>query len=215
MRRASLTGLSVLVLIAVTTAAWLARDPVTAGATGWSSMPEPLRPVLWPEPRRPAEFSLHDQAGDPFNHQSLQGRWNLVFFGYLDCPDICPMSLAAMRQMRRMLIERTPSARDVRFILVSVDDVNDDPVRMRAYLAGFDADFVGLTGNRDEIRKLTDSLAVHYRKLPDSPVNAIDHTSSLVIIDPQGRAIGALQPPLLPERMIDAFELVREFQGDS
>lgn len=56
------------------------------------------------------------------------------------------------------------------------------------------------------VDRLAESLAVYYRKVPDSPGNAIDHTSSLMIIDPDGRAVGAMQPPLVPERMVEVLE---------
>ena len=168
--------------------------------------PEPLRGVLWPEPLELAEFELTTQTGNIFTDDSFVGQWDLVFFGYIDCPDICPMSLASMRQMRNILSSRGGGVSRPRFILVSVDSENDNPERMRRYLAAFDPEFIGLTGAKAMIDRLAGSLAVHYRKVPDGDFNAIDHTSSLMIIDPQGRAVGAMQPPLVPERMAEIFE---------
>lgn len=191
--------------IAATMAAWWGSDIDPPDSLGWNSAPASLRDVLWPEPREIAEFELVTQHGRPFTRDSFAGRWNFVFFGYLDCPDICPMSLETMRQMRRLLIDRGQPKDFARFILVSVDSENDDPERMGSYLAQFDTEFIGLTGDQTMIDRLAESLAVHYRKVSDSDFNAIDHTSSLMIIDPKGRAVGAMQPPLVPERMVEKF----------
>lgn len=208
-RRSTVTGVIVSSLVLATTAAWFINGRESA-STGWNALPESLRSVLWPEPRELAEFELTTHAGDTFTEDSFAGQWDLVFFGYVDCPDICPMSLAAMRQMHRILADRKAHVSQPRFILVSVDGENDTPERMRRYLAAFDSEFIGLTGAQAMIDRLAESLAVHYRKVPDSAFNAIDHTSSLMIIDPEGRAVGALQPPLVPGRMAETFENLSE-----
>lgn len=204
-RRSTMTGILVSTLIVAMTAVWLYNGESPAAA-GWNSTPESLCGVLWPEPLELAEFELTTQTGNIFTEDSFVGQWDLVFFGYIDCPDICPMSLASMRQMRNILSSRGGGVSQPRFILVSVDSENDNPERMRRYLAAFDPEFIGLTGAKAMIDRLAGSLAVHYRKVPEDDFNAIDHTSSLMIIDPQGRAVGAMQPPLVPERMAEIFE---------
>lgn len=204
MRRSAMTGIFVSSVVLATTAAWLFNGKDVA-STGWNALPESLRSVLWPEPRELAEFELTTHTGSTFTEDSFAGQWDLVFFGYIDCPDICPMSLAAMRQMRRILADRGARVSQPRFILVSVDSENDTPERMRRYLAAFDPEFIGLTGEQAMVDRLAESLAVHYRKVAGSNFNAIDHTSSLMIIDPKGRAVGAMQPPLVPERMAEKF----------
>lgn len=205
MRRSTITGIFVSSVVVATTAAWLYNGNPSVAAAGWNSAPASLRSVLWPEPLELAEFELTTQTGRRFTEKSFAGQWDLVFFGYLDCPDICPMTLGAMRQMRRMLMARGFPPDAARFILVSVDTGNDSPARMGRYLAEFDPEFIGLTGAQAMVDRLAESLAVHYQKVPDSPGNVIDHTSSLMIIDPDGRAVGAMQPPLVPERMVEVL----------
>ena len=204
-RRSTITAILVSILMAATTVVWLYTGNGSAPA-GWNPAPEPLRGVLWPEPLELAEFELTTQMEDIFTDDSFVGQWDLVFFGYIDCPDICPMSLASMRQMRNILATRGSEVSQPRFILVSVDSEKDDPERMREYLTAFDPEFIGLTGAKAMVDRLAESLAVHYRKVPEDDFNAIDHTSSLMIIDPKGRAVGAMQPPLVPERMAEIFE---------
>jgi len=177
--------------------------------TGWGQADAGVRAVMWPEPQPLADASLQTQRGEPFDADAFTGRWSLVFFGYLDCPDVCPTSLHAMREMRRLLAERQ-AAEDLQFIFVSVDPVSDQPSRMAEYLARFDPAFIGLHGPPAEIRRLADSMAVKFETLvDDSGYRSIDHTSSVMMIDASGRMVGALPPPLVPEQMAERYLRLR------
>lgn len=179
--------------------------------TSWGAAPAPVQAVMWPEPRPLADFRLHDQHGAPVDPERLSGRWNLVFFGYLDCPDVCPTSLHAMRGMKERLAERDAETMP-RFVFVSVDPENDTREAIADYLAWYDAGFVGLHGPAEEIGKLAESMAVRYQEFVDDNGNrSIDHTSSLMVVDPSGRMVGALPPPLQPGRMVEQFDRLREY----
>lgn len=190
---------------------WLGQQPT--GQTLWGSAPAQVQAVMWPEPRPISDFALQTQHGDAFGPESLQGRWSFLFFGYMACPDICPMSLHAMRQMREDLAGINADD-GVQFIFVSVDPDNDTPEEMREYLAWYEADFIGLHGSIDQIDRLTRPMAVKYAEFVDETgYRSIDHTSSVMIIDPRGRVVGALPPPLQPQRMVEQFQQLRAFLG--
>lgn len=187
---------------------WLNRP--TQADTSWGAAPPAVQAVMWPEPRPLAEFELHDQNGEPVGPDRLTDRWSLVFFGYLDCPDVCPTSLHAMREMRRHLAERDGGP--PRFVFVSVDPANDTPEDIADYLAWYDPEFIGLHGPAEQVARLADSMAVKYEEfVDDSGRRSIDHTSSLMIVDPKGRMVGALPPPLQPERMIEQFDRLKAY----
>ena len=205
--RSSLLGSSLLVVMAasVAAAAWLNRPD--GDGLSWGKAPPAVQAVLWPEPRPLTGFALETQHGEPFDAASLEGRWNFLFFGYLSCPDVCPISLHAMRAFRQHLTARNPSAGNHRFIFVTVDPEHDRPENIGVYLEQFDPEFIGLHGPMDEIARLAELLAVkHMEFTHESGYRSIDHTSSLMIVDPKGRAVGALPPPLKPERMVEQFE---------
>jgi len=205
LRRILLAG-AVVVLIGSTSLLWLGAPdrPVVAGAG--------LEAVLWPEPQPIADFELTTQHGEPFGPEAFAGRWSLLFFGYLDCPDVCPMSLGAMRAMQRRLAGQGVAPEQLQFVLVSVDSDNDDPARMRGYLEAIAPGFIGLTGSAEMVRRLADSMAVYYTTQGSAgeqdAIPRIDHTSSLMIIGPDGRTLGAFQPPLEPSRMSAALEVL-------
>lgn len=204
-----LVVLGLLMAVTLTTGLLIGRTP-PAGGTGWGSAGPGVRAVMWPEPQPLAEVALVTQHGEAFTRADLEGRWSLMFFGYLRCPDVCPTSLSAMRAMRRMLAEHG-GGDDLAYYFVSVDPANDTPADMDKYLAGFDPGFIGLHGPEPEIRRLAESMAVKFESfVSDSGYASIDHTSSVMVIDPDGRMVGALPPPLVPEQMVRRYLDLRE-----
>jgi protein SCO1 len=152
-------------------------------------------------------FSMLDQHGQVFGPEQFRGQWSFVFFGYLACPDVCPSSLHAMREFKRMLDERGAGRDQRQFIFVSVDPEHDAPEVIADYVAWFDPEFIGLSGSGEQVDILARSMAIKYEEhIDETGYRSIDHSSSLMIIDPTGRVVGALPPPLVPERMVEQFE---------
>lgn len=212
--RRSLVAAAVAVMAGATVVAvLLSRTPGSSG--DWAQAPARVQAVMWPEPRPLADFELTAQDGRAFRRESLRGQWNFLFFGYTACPDVCPMSLQAMREMRRHLLEADAAAADYRFILVSVDPANDRPEDLAAYLEWFGPAFTGLTGDPAELDRLARSLAVKYEVFEDGEGGrSIDHTSSVLVVDPEARMVGALPAPLRPTAMLGQFEALRAYLDD-
>jgi protein SCO1 len=193
-------------------AIWVNRHSANDALTMWSAAPTELQPILWPEPRPVSEFTLENQHGDAFTHTDLQGRWSFLFFGYLECPDVCPTTLHVMRELRAQL-EASGVADDYQFVFISVDPGRDTPARIGSYLDHFDSAFVGVSGPAPELERLARSVAVKYVEVvdADSGSRAIDHTSSLLVVDPLGRITAAFPPPHRPDRMRGQFEQLRRY----
>jgi protein SCO1 len=209
-RRLALIVLLVTAIVASTWAGVRASRPAE-GNTAWGRAPSEVRAVMWPEAQPLADFSLRTQHGAAFGPEALQGRWSFVVFGYLDCPDVCPIGLRALRGMRDRLADRSEGD-EYQFIFVSVDPENDSPGEIGEYLASHGGGFTGLHGPVAEIGKLAEAMAVKHREVADrSGGRSIDHTSSVMVIDPQGRLVGALPPPLRPEHMVEQFERLRAY----
>jgi len=186
---------------------WVSQQPT--GRTAWGSAPPEVQAVMWPEPRPLAEFSLQTQHGETFDTDSLAGRWSFVFYGYLACPDVCPMSLHALRGMHDFLASRN-AADDLQVIFVSLDPENDTPEEMKQYLGWYHEDFIGLHGPLEEIERMASPMAIKYAEhVDESGYRSIDHTASVMIIDPRSRVVGALPPPLEPQRMAERFQRLR------
>jgi protein SCO1/2 len=170
----ALTGLAIMRSVSIALAP-PQPTPQIAGITAITP-PEPL-----------PDFTLTGTDGQPIRLSSLNGRYVLLFFGYTHCPDFCPLTLATMRQVKDAL---GAAAQDFAFVFVSVDGARDTPALLGDYLARFDAEFIGMTGDEAAVRALgvPYSLSFTLNKEDANDTNyLVDHTTLTYVIDPQQR----------------------------
>lgn len=191
-----------LVLVAALSAA--------AGVLVFQSMDQRAAPgeqpalLVLPEPREVPDFELTDQFGQPFGPDRLRGRWSLMFFGFTHCPDVCPSSLYDLQRLSAELAANGDPEHQV--VFVSVDPERDSPDRLRGYTAYFDPDFIAVTGPHEQLVPLTRKLGIAYRiEEHEDGVTAytVDHSASVLLMDPEGRLYGVFPAPLDVERMTD------------
>lgn len=134
------------------------------------------------------EFTLTSETGETVTAEAFTDQVNLLFFGYTNCPDVCPITLGRLRS----IMERLPDdvAERVRVLFVSVDPDRDGPQALRSYTAQFGERFIGLTGTRDQL----DALTKRYRTTygygePDEDGNyEVSHGSAVYAFDADGEA---------------------------
>lgn len=147
-----------------------------------------------PEPRPLADFAFTDQHGQPFSREDLRGRWTLLFTGFTNCPDVCPLTVATMADLRRRV-----GRDDIRFLFVSVDPERDPPEVIRRYLAHFDPGLSGATGPRAEVEAFTAGLGLAQVVNPGVDGEyTVDHSTAFVLIDPEARLAGYFSAPHEP-----------------
>ncbi|TBW12395.1 SCO family protein [Azotobacter chroococcum subsp. isscasi] len=158
--------------------------------------------VLLPQGRPLPPVSLTDQDGQAVALQSLTGKWSLVFFGYTFCPDICPTTLAQLRQLEGLL---PPATRErLQVVMVSVDPQRDTPAQLKQYLAFFDPAYRGLTGELADIQQLSGALGIPF--IPGDPSRedyTVDHSGNLALIGPDGTQRGFVRAPLNVARLAE------------
>ena len=156
--------------------------------------------VLLPQGRDVPQLTLTDQLGEPVQVDELKGKWTLLFFGYTFCPDICPATLAELRQLRGQLPDALRE--QLRPVLVSVDPARDTPEQLRQYLEFFGDGFIGLTGPLDDIQTLANGVGIPFIPADTSRENyTVDHSGNLVIIGPDGRQRGFIRAPLQVQKL--------------
>lgn len=191
--RIGTTQLFVLAAIAVAVGLW--------AGTRWlapDSLPEVKTAVMYPAALTIPDFSLQRSDGKPFTAASLQGHWTIAFFGFTHCPDICPTTLAAFKQVWTQLAAAGKTDK-VQFAFVSVDPERDTPEQLASYVGFFNKDFIAATGSDEQLTRLTRALGLVYARVPDeSGGYSVDHSASAVIIDPDGRRAGLFRPPFEP-----------------
>ncbi len=168
-----------------------------------------------PEPRDLPAFELVDGQGVAFSQTDFQGHWSVLYFGFTYCPDVCPAALAVMAQVKQQL--DGDEDLDDRYYLVSVDPARDTPVRLTEYVTYFDPEFLGLTGEFDQLDRLTRAAGAVY-KVPDAPEDdnyLVAHSSTLTLIDPAGRVHAIFTSPFDPNVIADKLgALMRNWKAD-
>ena len=163
------------------------------------------------EPARDlGSFNLIDSNEKEFLPQDFEGKWNVLFFGFTFCPDICPIT---MRMLSRIEKEIDKQELDkIRIFLVTVDPVRDNPNQLKIYLKNFSENFTGLTGGLDQIYNFATRVNAPFTPINNSkdPYYTVDHTGSIVLIDPDGNYAGFFRAPHNQDKIKKALlEIIR------
>lgn len=151
------------------------------------------RAIVFDTPRIIKDFNLLDQHAEAFTLEQLKGRWSLIYFGFTHCPDICPTTLSSLTQLQKVLNEDV--AEKTQVVLVSLDPARDTPEVLKAYMAYFNPEFIGVTGEFLSILSLTQNVNVAFNKVVLENDYTIDHTGHLVLVNPNGHYHGIFKPP--------------------
>ncbi|MEE5084339.1 SCO family protein [Pseudomonas alliivorans] len=165
--------------------------------------------ILLPQSRSLPSLSMSDQNGAPVAVDELKGKWTLVFFGYTYCPDICPTTLAQLRDIRTKLSQEAVD--NMRVVLVSVDPDRDTPQQLKQYLGYFDPRYIGLTAPVADIQKLASALSIPFIPADTSkPGYTVDHSGNLALIGPDGRQRGFIRSPLNAQKLMAQLPVLLE-----
>ena len=152
----------------------------------------PLDTGTWlPQPRTLAEFHLQDMSGAEFDLKSLRGQPTLLFFGFTNCPDVCPTTLATLTQ-----VQRAAPLPGARVVFVTIDPERDSAANLQVYLGAFSKSFIGARGDATALAPLLKSVgAIAMRQnLPDGSYT-MDHSATLYLLDTRGRMVAVFSPP--------------------
>jgi protein SCO1/2 len=154
-------------------------------------------------------FDLVDHMGRPFGRANLDGQFTLMFFGFTNCPDVCPLTLKTLADARAEILRGAPSF-DPAVVFVSVDPARDDSARIASYLQRFDPTFVGVTGTDEALAPLITTLGVTVQKHShgDASYNVV-HNSTVYVIDPRGELIAVSSAPHDPATIAADYLKIR------
>mgnify|MGYP002783630867 CR=1 FL=1 len=132
------------------------------------------------------DFNLTDTSGKKRSLADFRGKVVAVFFGFAQCPDVCPTTLSDFAQVKKQL---GPDGDKLQVIFITVDPQRDSPQVLAAYVPNFDPSFIGLTGTPDEIAATAREFKVFYQKVPGKTETSytIDHTAGSYVFDKDGR----------------------------
>jgi protein SCO1/2 len=179
-----------IVLLASIGAAAVLVGALMARMLGATSVP--LESGTWlPQPRALPEFHLQDLSGADFNLQRLRGHPTLLFFGFTNCPDVCPTTLATLTQ-----VQRTAPLPGTQVVFITIDPERDSAASLQVYLGAFSNSFIGARGDAVALAPLLKNLgAIAVRQnLPDGSYT-MDHSATLYLLDSSGRLVAVFSPP--------------------
>ena len=164
-----------------------------------------------PDPEPVAAFTLASATDADFNPDDFKGHWTFLYFGYMFCPDACPLTLAQLSKAQQLLAEKGAD-KDNAYVFISVDPERDTPEKLRDYTAHFNPKFIGVTGTRAEIDKLVDHHGIFYaidEHEEDDNAYTVYHPSELFLINPDAQLQALLRYPENPVVMADDFLKIR------
>ena len=154
------------------------------------------RATLFAMPRPLPAIALLDQSGQAFELGRMRGHWTLLFFGFTNCPDVCPTTLATLAETRRQLADLPPEGIP-KVVLATVDPARDTPAALARYVAHFDPSFIGLTGSQDAIDALARDLGVAV--MIGAPAAdgsyTVDHSAAVFLVDPDAAFTALFSAP--------------------
>ncbi|MCZ7666829.1 MAG: SCO family protein [Chloroflexi bacterium] len=152
------------------------------------------------------DFTAPSTRQDVSQLSDLNGRWRLIFFGYMHCPDFCPMTLVDYKNAKKALGE---AAADVDFVFISVDAARDSVDKMQPYLANFDSDFVGFAADDETLAHIQPDYGFYYQRRLESgsqSVYTIDHSTRSYLLDREGVLRATFAYKTTPNSIAEALD---------
>jgi protein SCO1 len=173
--------------------------------------------TVFQQPRAITPFQLTDANNQAFTLENLKGHWSLLFFGFTNCPDLCPTTLSTLNQAYQQLAVHHPKVMP-QVVFISVDPEQDDSQTIAKYLSSFNPHFLGATGAQTTLNQLTRELSVLYMKVAEpnatDPTHySIDHSGAILIIDPEGQFYGVFTTPHDPAKIAKDTQAIMSHVG--
>jgi cytochrome oxidase Cu insertion factor (SCO1/SenC/PrrC family) len=157
--------------------------------------------LMWGRGPIGGPFALIDHTEKPRTDRDFRGKLLLIYFGYTNCPDICP---ADLMQIGLAVSRLGPPGEAVQPLFITLDPERDTAERLADYVPLFHPRLIGLTGSAEEIRRVALAFKVYYAKYPPDTANyVVDHSSFVYLIDGAGKYIGFFPPGTTADRMIE------------
>ena len=207
MKKSQTIILVVSALIAATAGIWMGQQ--SSYDSQVDIKPASIQGAIYPKAKILSDFSLIDQNSKKITRSDFINHWSLIFVGYTHCPDVCPTTMTVMNQVNEFMQQQ--QIQPPRIVFLSIDPERDTAEILKSYVAYFNEDFIGLTGSIDEVSKLSQQLNAVFRKAAGASGQItdedylMDHSSALMLINPEGNLQSILTAPHTPANIIDSI----------
>jgi protein SCO1/2 len=194
-------------LLAVIAGIWLGQ--ATQKDQAAAEKPPAIQGAILAQPRALQNVQLKSVDDTVFDLKDFKGQWSLVFFGYTNCPDVCPTTLNVLNQVDKLMEEQ--GLAPPRIIFISIDPQRDRLDLIDQYVKYFNKRFIGITGDQQNLASISRQMSVVYAKAPGTDGSMsednylMDHSSSLVLLNPEAQVQALLTSPHTPMQIIDSI----------
>jgi len=175
---------------------WWIQEPPAEPLEISGTVLSPARPIT--------TFGLTDHLQQDFTNQRLQGKWSFLFFGYTNCPDVCPATLFLFKMLAAKLQPQPELYKKTRFVFVSVDPERDTTEVLARYMKYYNPDFTGLTGTPEAIKQFTLAFGIPYfigEHEPEQANYTVDHSGVVILVNPRGEFQAVFSAPQQLDKM--------------
>ena len=186
---------------------WLSQN-----LSGSKKLPAELEATYLPQGKPLRPFQLVDHHNKGFDLNRFKDKWSFIFFGYTNCPDVCPATLKIMQQAWQQLDAQ--ALQKAQLVFVSIDADRDPPAKLKEYVTYFHPDFIGITGKADQLDILTRSIGVLYGfedPEPGSKEYTVNHSAQIILIDPAANMRAVFSPPHDADSIARTFKQIIAF----
>ena len=139
------------------------------------------------------EFELKNQGDQLYSKNDLKNQWTILFFGYTNCPDVCPTTIFKLGQIKQQMSKELPNL-NLQILFITLDPERDSTERLKEYLGFFDPSMTGLTGEITKIVELTSNLSVFFQRINKEDGYDFNHTASIFLINPKAQLKASFSP---------------------
>lgn len=176
-------------------------------------LPADLAATYLPEGRPVIGVQLTDHDNKLFDESRFKGKWSFLFFGFTQCPDVCPAALLIMKSVWNKLPPEARQAPEPQMIFVSVDPDRDTPAILKQYVKFYHPAFTGITGKHDKLDILTRQLSAlyGYEDTEDGKGYTVTHSAQIILIDPKGHMRAVFNTPHVVDEIVKGFVSIRNY----
>ena len=177
--------------------------------------PDDLQGTLFPAGREMEDFSLQDHNHEAFTNARLKNHWTFMFFGFTNCPDVCPTTMKVMQSILKQIPDSDEHV-PMQMVFVSVDPNRDPPDLLKSYVTYYHPDFLGVTAPLENLILFTHSLGILFAYNSQGKTDGsytVDHSAQIILFDPEGNWRGVFSPPHSPAKMSETFLKIRDWYG--
>lgn len=163
------------------------------------------------KPREIPIFELLGSDQKPFNNQSLHGHWTFLFFGFTHCESVCPITMAELAKVYRLVGEQKDLSHP-QIVMITLDPKRDNMTRVRQYVQAFNPDFLGVRGTLPDVKSLAKNMGIAYARVVSNDKQpqhySIEHTGAIMLINPNAELVAFFTPPHQAASIVSDYRLL-------